>query len=76
MGSFVGSVLGIICTLLFADDILGIILEMFGMYNFSSSLNIVAAIIPVVFMSLLYYLFSYVVSKKMKKVTPRILINE
>lgn len=74
--AFVGSVFGIICTLIFADDILGIILEMFGMYNFSSSLNIVAAIIPVVFMSLLYYLFSYVVSKKMKKVTPRILINE
>lgn len=74
--AFVGSVLGIICTLLFADDILGIILEMFGMYNFSSSLNIVAAIIPVVFMSLLYYLFSYIVSRKMKKVTPRVLINE
>lgn len=74
--AFVGSVFGIICTLLFADDILGIILEMFGMYNFTSSLNIFAAIIPVVFMSLLYYLFSYVVSKKMKKVTPRILINE
>ena len=68
--------IGIICTLLFADDILSVILKMFGMYNFSSSLNIVAAIIPVVFMSLLYYLFSYVVSKKMKKVTPRILINE
>ena len=74
--AFIGSVFGIICTLLFADDILSVILKMFGMYNFSSSLNIVAAIIPVVFMSLLYYLFSYVVSKKMKKVTPRILINE
>ncbi len=74
--AFVGSVLGIICTLLFADDILSVILKMFGMYNFSSSLNIAAAIIPVVFMSLMYYLFSYIVSKKMKKVTPRILINE
>ena len=74
--AFIGAVLGIICTLLFADDILSVILKMFGMYNFSSSLNIVAAIIPVVFMSLMYYLFSYIVSKKMKKVTPRVLISE
>lgn len=74
--AFVGAVLGIICTLLFADDILSVILKMFGMYNFSSSLNVAAAIIPVVFMSLVYYLFSYIVSKKMKKVTPRVLISE
>ena len=48
----------------------------FGMYNFSSSLNVVAAIVPIVFMSLVYYLFSYIVSRKMKKVTPRVLITE
>ncbi|MBE5944989.1 MAG: FtsX-like permease family protein [Lachnospiraceae bacterium] len=72
----IGAIIGIICTLLFSDSLLSLILKMFGMYNFSSSLNIAAAIIPVVFMSLMYYLFSYIVSKKMKKVTPRILINE
>ncbi len=72
----IGAVLGIICTLLFSDAILSVILEMFGMYNFSSSLNIMAAIVPVVFMSVVYYIFSYIVSRKMKKVTPRVLISE
>ena len=74
--AFIGATIGIICTLLFSNALLSGILKMFGMYNFSSSLNVVAAIIPVVFMSVLYYLFSYIVSRKMKKVTPRVLISE
>lgn len=74
--AFIGSVIGIICTLLFSDAMVGVILKMFGMYNFSSSLNLVAAIVPVLFMTVIYYLFSYIVSRRMKKVTPRILINE
>lgn len=74
--AFIGSTIGIICTLLFSNALLSGILKMFGMYNFSSSLNVVAAIVPVVFMSVVYYLFSYIVSRKMKKVTPRVLITE
>ena len=74
--AFIGATIGIICTLLFSNALLSGILKMFGMYNFSSSLNVVAAIVPVIFMSLVYYLFSYIVSRKMKKVTPRVLINE
>lgn len=74
--AFIGAVIGIICTLLFSDAMVNVVLEMFGMYNFSSSLNLAAAIVPVMFMSVVYYLFSYAVSRKIKKVTPRILINE
>ncbi len=74
--AFIGATIGIICTLLFSNALLSGILKMFGMYNFSSSLNVVAAIVPIIFMSLVYYLFSYIVSRKMKKVTPRVLINE
>lgn len=74
--AFIGATIGIICTLLFSNALLSGILKMFGMYNFSSSLNVVAAIVPIVFMSLVYYLFSYIVSRKMKKVTPRVLITE
>jgi len=74
--AFIGATIGIICTLLFSNALLSGILKMFGMYNFSSSLNVVAAIVPVVFMSLVYYMFSYIVSRKMKKVTPRVLITE
>lgn len=74
--ALLGSVIGIICTLLFSDAMVNVILEMFGMYNFSSSLSLAAAMVPVIFMSVVYYLFSYAVSRKIKKVTPRILINE
>ncbi len=74
--AFIGATIGIICTLLFSNALLSGILKMFGMYNFSSSLNVVAAIVPIIFMSLVYYLFSYIVSRKMKKVTPRVLITE
>ncbi|MBE5953716.1 MAG: ABC transporter permease [Lachnospiraceae bacterium] len=74
--AFIGATIGIICTLLFSNALLSGILKMFGMYNFTSSLNVVAAIVPVVFMSLVYYIFSYGVSRKMKRVTPRVLITE
>ncbi len=71
-----GSVIGIILTLLLSDSIIGVIFESFGIANFSADLHIGAAILPVVFMSLVYYVFAYIVSKKIKKVTPRILIAE
>lgn len=76
IASLIGSLIGIVLTLLLSDMIVGAIFSSFGMANFSSSLNIQAAVIPVLFMALVYYVFSYLVSKRMRKVTPRVLISE
>lgn len=74
--AFVGAVLGITLTAIFSEAILNAILQTFGMYNFSSSINAIALFIPIGFMMLVYFIFAYFVSGKMKKVTPRILISE
>ena len=76
IASLIGSAIGIVLTLLFSDMIVGAIFSTFGITNFSSSLNVQAAVIPVLFMALVYYGFSYLVSKRMKRVTPRVLISE
>ncbi|MGN0389404.1 MAG: ABC transporter permease [Wujia sp.] len=72
----IGSVIGVVLTLLFSNKIIGAIFMTFGISNFSASLNVQAAVIPVLFMMILYFVFSYIVSRKMKKVTARILIAE
>ena len=72
----IGSVIGVVLTLLFSNKIIGAIFMTFGISNFSASLNVQAAVIPVLFMMILYFVFSYLVSRKMKKVTARILIAE
>ena len=72
----IGSVIGVVLTLLFSNKIIGAIFMTFGISNFSASLNVQAAVIPVLFMMILYFTFSYLVSRKMKKVTARILIAE
>lgn len=74
--SVVGSVIGIILTLMLSDFIIGVIFSTFGITNFSSSFNMQSAVIPVLFMAVVYYIFSYLVSGKIKKVSPRILITE
>ncbi|MBQ9766068.1 MAG: ABC transporter permease [Lachnospiraceae bacterium] len=71
-----GAVVGIILTLIFSDLVIGSIFEMFGMANFTASLHISAAVLPILFMSLIYYVSAYTVSRKIKKVTPRVLIVE
>ncbi len=76
IASMAGSTIGIILTLIFSDMIVGALFSTFGISNFSSGLNIRAAVIPVLFMALVYYVFSYMVSKRMRKVTPRVLISE
>lgn len=76
IASLIGSLIGIVLTLLLSDMIVGAIFSTFGIANFSSSLNVQAAVIPVLFMALIYYVFSYLVSKRMRKVTPRVLISE
>lgn len=76
IASLTGSLIGIVLTLLLSDMLVGAIFSTFGIANFSSSLNAQAAVIPVLFMALVYYAFSYLVSRRMRKVSPRVLISE
>lgn len=74
--SVFGSVVGVFLAVIFSDAIMNVIFSAFGCSNFTSSINLAAALIPIGFTGLLYYAFAYVVSRKIKRVQPRVLITE
>ncbi|MGN0396215.1 MAG: ABC transporter permease, partial [Coprococcus sp.] len=76
IASIVGSILGIVLALTFNDPIMNLIFSTFGLSNFTSSINLAAALLPIGFMGLIYYAFAYAISHKIKKVQPRVLITE
>ncbi len=41
-----------------------------------SSLNVISLLIPVLFATLVYYVVAYITSRKMKKLSPNVLIQE
>ncbi len=74
--ALLGSVLGIILAFLLSGTVIGVIFETFGMYHFESSLNVISLLIPVLFATLVYYVVAYITSRKMKKLSPNVLIQE
>ncbi len=72
----IGSILGIVLALLLSNTVTGMIFKTFGLYNFESSLSIISLVIPVIFATLVYYVVAYFTSRKIKKLSPRILISE
>lgn len=71
-----GSVIGIGLSGLITDTLVGELLKICGIYNFSSSLNLLQMLIPAVWVAILFVLFAYVSAGKIKKVEPGILIAE
>lgn len=74
--SLLGSALGIVLTALFGDLFVGAIFSNFGLSNVRLETELGAFLVPVVFTAALYYLFSFWVSRKIRRVQPRILIVE
>lgn len=74
--SLIGSLLGVLLACMFSDAIIGAIFASFGVINFEAETSAPAIIVPIAFMAIVYYIFSYLVSRRMKKVTPRVLITE
>ncbi len=73
---FIGAVLGVVLVYVLANAIVGVIFDSFGLYNFTLVLNPLSIVVPIVVMAVLYYVFAKLSSKKLKKLTPRVLIVE
>lgn len=71
-GSFLGILLGIILT----DPIAGKAFSIMGISNFKSQINLSGMMFSFVFVVSIFVLFAYVLSGKMKKTGPVILITE
>ncbi len=71
-----GSLLGGILSVLFANSMIGSVFRMVGVRNFQMDIRFGSVIIPLIFMAILYYLFAYALSGRIKRVQPRILIVE
>lgn len=76
VAALIGSVLGIIVACMVSDIFIGSIFKTFGVYNFESDMTLIAAILPVIFMAAVFFVFSFAVSGKVKRVEPRVLITE
>lgn len=64
----VGSMIGTILSMIFADGIISSLVAMFGIGEFYSSLSFINVILPIVMMTLLFSAFAYISSYKVKKV--------
>lgn len=73
---FVSAVIGAGLGMLVMQPVLGTAFYQFGIANFKASLHTSDLVIPIVFMTIVSFVFSYISSRKIKKVEPRILISE
>ena len=76
VASFIGAVIGVIFNILFSKKIFNICFQAFGIYNYNAKPSIGIYVIPVIFMTVLFTLFTYILSRKVKKVDVRLLITE
>lgn len=63
-----GSIAGTLLSIIFADGIISKLVAVFGIGEFHSSLGFMNAILPIVMMTLLFSVFAYISSYKVKKV--------
>ena len=74
--AFIGCCFGVIMSLFLSNICLGILFSFLGVSNFSIGNDITSMVLPTVYMVVVYFIFSYLMSKKIKKVETRILISE
>lgn len=76
IASVIGSVIGIVLSALCTDAIVLIIMKMCGISRFSTSLGVIDTIVPSVVVTVLFMLFAYISSRKIKKVGMELLNME
>lgn len=74
--AFIGGCLGIVLSLILSNPCLGVLFSFLGISNFSVGIDIPTWTLPIVYMVVIYFIFSYVMSRRIKKVETRVLISE
>lgn len=72
----IGSIFGMILSSLISDPFATVILRFCGISSFTSELNIFYLLMPGSIITLLFILFAYITSRRIKKTNPTILISE
>lgn len=74
--SVISSLVGIIMSLALADFCMGFLLSNLGISQFKAEFTLGSLLFPMLFMAVVFFLFSYLLSGKIRRVTPRVLISE
>lgn len=64
-----GGIAGMILSILFADSIIANLVSLFGIGEFISTISLINIITPVLLITILFGIFSYISSRKIKKIS-------
>lgn len=76
LAALFGAVVGIVSNVLLNDTVMTLLLRQMGITNFVTKYSVVMIVVAVAFISGATFLFTYIASKKVKKVSVRDLITE
>jgi putative ABC transport system permease protein len=74
--ALIGCCFGVIMSLFLSNLCLGVLFSFLGISNFSGRKDLTSLVLPTVYMVVVYFIFSYLISRKIKRVETRILISE
>lgn len=74
--SVIGSVIGIVLSAVITDPLATMLLKFSGISKFVSEIDIISTITPAIFVTVLYVIIAYLLSKSVKKIQPTILMTE
>lgn len=74
--SLIGSAIGTLFSILFTDKIVSNLLKLSGISNFSSTPSVINSLLPIVIVVTLFTLFAYLLSAKVKRDSPIMLVGE
>lgn len=72
----IGSVLGVILSILFSNRLVNSLLQLMGITNFESDFTAVSIFLPVLLLCFSFFLFSYLISGRIRRVAVRELVTE
>lgn len=74
--AIVGSLLGIVLALIVSKPFFKAGFESFGVYSFDSNIGVTSLVTPIVFMTILFFIVSFVRAGNIRRIQPRVLIAD
>ncbi len=74
--ALLGSGIGLLCSVLFSEKLLGILLSVIGLTNVVFDFSVAAVAVPIAVVTGSFFAFAYLAAKKVKKVEVRELVTE
>ena len=74
--ALLGSGIGLLCSVLFSEKLLGLLLGAIGLTNVVFDFSVAAVIVPVAAITISFFVFAYLAAKKVKRVEVRELVTE